>query len=62
MPSFLIVGYPLTDRLFHSVRDMDHLSFLAHPDGEIKARVKFASGAPATRFSAGPLHGDQTAT
>jgi hypothetical protein len=62
MPSFLIIGDPLPDALLHSLRDMDHLSLLSHPDGEIKARVELASGALATRFSASPLHGDQTAT
>jgi hypothetical protein len=41
---------------------MDHLSLSSHPYGEIKAGVEFASRALATRFSAGPLHGDQAAT
>jgi hypothetical protein len=41
---------------------MDHLSFPPHPQGEIKAWVKLASGTLAAGLSTGPLHGDQTAT
>jgi len=41
---------------------MDHLSFSSHPQGEVKAGVKLASGTLAARLSTGPLHGDQAAT
>jgi hypothetical protein len=40
---------------------MDHLSFFAHPQGQIKARVKFASGALAAGLPTSPLHGDEAA-
>ncbi len=49
------------DRLFHGLRDMDHLALLSHPEGQIKARVKLAPGAFATGLSTRPLHGDETA-
>jgi hypothetical protein len=41
---------------------MDHLSLPAHPQGKIKTRVQFASGAFAARLTAGPVHGDEAAT
>jgi hypothetical protein len=41
---------------------MDHLSLASDPQGEVKAWVKLATGALATGLSAGPLHGDETAT
>jgi hypothetical protein len=62
VPSFLVIGNPLTDRLFHGLRDMDHLSFSSYPEGQIKAWMKLAPGALAARLSAGPLHGDEAAT
>ena len=62
VPSFLIIGNPLTDRLLHGLRDMDHLSLPSDPEGQVKARMKFAAGALAAGFPAGPLHGNQTAT
>jgi len=37
---------------------MDHLSFSPHPQGEIKAWVKLASGAFAAGLSTGAPHGD----
>jgi hypothetical protein len=61
-PSLLIISHPLTDALLHSLRDMDHLSLLSHPEGEIKAGMEFASRALATRLSTLPMHRDQTAT
>ena len=61
MPSFLIIGNPLTDRLFHGLRDMDHLSLFSYPEGQIKARMKLASGALAAGLPTGPLHGDEAA-
>jgi hypothetical protein len=61
MPSFLIVGNPLTDRLFHGLRDMDHLSLFSDSKGQIKAGMKLASGALAAGLSASPLHGDEAA-
>ena len=61
MPSFLIVGNPLTDSPFHRLRDMDHLSFFSYPEGQIKARMKFTSGALAARLPTGSLHGDEAA-
>jgi hypothetical protein len=60
-PSFLVIGNPLTDWLLHGLRDMDHLSLSAHPQGHVKAGMKFAPGALAARFSAGSLHRDQAA-
>jgi hypothetical protein len=41
---------------------MDHLSLLSHPEGQIKARMKFTAGALAARLSTGALHGDEAAT
>jgi hypothetical protein len=40
---------------------MDHLSLFSYPEGQIKARMKFASGAFAARFPTGALHGDEAA-
>ncbi|MBM3136242.1 MAG: hypothetical protein FJZ89_13370 [Chloroflexi bacterium] len=61
VPSFLIIGNPLTDGLFHGLRDMDHLSLPTHPQSKIEAWVEFASGTFAARLTAGPLHGDEAA-
>lgn len=61
LPSFLIIGNPLTDRLFHGLRDMDHLSLFSDSQGEIKAGMELASGALAAGLSAGSLHRDETA-
>jgi len=52
----------LTDRLFHGVRDMNHLSLPSDPQGKIKAWVKLATGTLAAGLAAGPLHGDEAAT
>jgi hypothetical protein len=41
---------------------MDHLSFSPHPQGEIKARVKFALGTLAAGLSTSPLHANEAAT
>jgi hypothetical protein len=60
-PGFLVIGHPLTDRLLHGLRDMDHLSLSGHPEGQVKAGMKLAPGAPASGFSAGPLHRDEAA-
>jgi hypothetical protein len=62
VPSFLVIGNPLTDRLLHGLRDMDHLSLPSHPQGKVKTRMKLASGALAARLAAAPLHADQAAT
>jgi hypothetical protein len=48
--------------VFHALRDVDHLSFPPHPQGEVKAGVKLASCALAAGLPTGPLHGDQAAT
>jgi hypothetical protein len=40
---------------------MDHLSLPSHPEGEIKTRMKLASGALAAGLSTGSLHADQAA-
>jgi hypothetical protein len=40
---------------------MDHLPFLPHAEGQIKAGMKIASGALAAGFSTGTLHGDEAA-
>jgi hypothetical protein len=40
---------------------MDHLSFFSYPQGQIKARMKLASGALAAGLSTGSLHGDEAA-
>ena len=61
VPSFLIIGYPLTDQGLHALRDMDHLSFSAHPEGQVKAGMKFAPGALAAGFSADSFHRDEAA-
>lgn len=37
VPSFLVIGNPLTDRLLHGLGDMDHLSLSADPKGQVKA-------------------------
>jgi hypothetical protein len=58
-PGFLVIGNPLTDRLLHGLRDMDHLSLSGHPESQVKAEMKLAPGALAARFSAGPLHRDE---
>jgi hypothetical protein len=60
-PSFLVIGHPLTDRLLHGLRDMDHLSPSGHPEGQVKAGMKLAPGALAAGFSASPLHRDEAA-
>ena len=60
-PSFLIIGNPLTDRLLHGLRDMDHLPFFSYPESQIKAGMKLASGALAAGLPAGALHGDEAA-
>jgi hypothetical protein len=41
---------------------MDHLPFLSHPEGQIKARMKLASGALAAWLPTGALHRDEAAT
>jgi hypothetical protein len=41
---------------------MDHLSFLAHPEGQIKTGMKLASGALAAGLPTSPLHGDEATT
>jgi len=41
---------------------MDHLPFLSHPQGQIKARMKLASGALAAGLPTGALHRDEAAT
>jgi hypothetical protein len=61
VPSFHIIGNPLTDRLLHGLRDMDHLSLSAHPEGQVKAGMKLAPGALAAGLSAGSLHRDEAA-
>ena len=61
LPSFLIIGNPLTDRLLHGLRDMDHLSFFSYPEGQVKARMKLAPGALTAGLPTGPLHGDEAA-
>jgi len=61
VPSFLIIGNPLTDRLFHALRDMDHLSLFSDSQGQIKAGMELASGALAAGLSAGSLHRDEAA-
>jgi hypothetical protein len=38
---------------------MDHLSLFSYPEGQVKARMKFASGAFAARLPTGALHGNQ---
>jgi hypothetical protein len=61
VPNLLIMGHPLTDRLLQGLRNMDHLSLSAHPDGQVKGRMKLALGALAARFSAGSFHRDKAA-
>jgi hypothetical protein len=61
-PRFLIIRNPLSDSLFHGLRNMDHLSLSSHPQGKVKTWVKLASGALAARLATGPLHGDQATT
>ncbi len=61
VPGLLVIGHPLTDRLFHGLRDMDHLSFFSHPEGQVKARMKLAPVALAAGLSAGSLHRDEAA-
>jgi hypothetical protein len=41
---------------------MDHFSFSSHSKGDIKAWVKFPSGALASGFSTSAIHGDETPT
>jgi hypothetical protein len=41
---------------------MDHLPFLSHPEGQIKAGMKLASDALAAWLPTGALHGDEAAT
>jgi hypothetical protein len=60
-PGFLVIGNPLTDRLLHGLRDMDHLSLSGHPESQVKAGMKLAPAAFAAGFSAGSLHRDETA-
>jgi hypothetical protein len=40
---------------------MDHLSFFSHAQGQIKAGMKFASGALAAGLPTSPLHGEEAA-
>jgi len=40
---------------------MDHLSFSAHPEGQVKAGMKFTPGALAAGLPTSPLHGDEAA-
>jgi hypothetical protein len=40
---------------------MDHLSLFSYPEGQVKARMKLASGALAARLSTGALHRDEAA-
>jgi hypothetical protein len=40
---------------------MDHLSLFSHPESQVKARMKLASGALAAGLPTGALHGDQAA-
>lgn len=61
VPSFLIIGNPLTDPRFHGLRDIDHLSLFSDSQGQIKAGMELASGALAAGLSAGSLHRDETA-
>jgi hypothetical protein len=61
LPSFLIIGNPLTNRLLHALRDMDHLPLLSHPEGQIKTGMRLASGALAARLPTGPLHRHEAA-
>ena len=60
-PRFLIIGYPLTDQGLHALRDMDHLSFSAHPEGQVKARMKLAPGALTAGLPTDSLHRDEAA-
>jgi len=59
VPSLLIIGNPLTDRLFHALRDMDHLSLFSYSESQIKAWMKLAPGALAARLATGALHGHE---
>jgi hypothetical protein len=61
VPSFLIIGNPLTDRLFHALRDMDHLSLLSYSESQIKAWMKLTAVTFAAGLSAGSLHRDEAA-
>jgi hypothetical protein len=61
VPSFLIIGNPLTDRLLHGLRDVDHLSLSAHSEGQVKTGMKLAPGALAAGLSAGSFHRDEAA-
>jgi hypothetical protein len=61
VPSFPIIGNPLTDRLFHALRDMNHLSLFPNSEGQIKAWMKLAAITLATGLSAGSLHRDEAA-
>ena len=61
VPSFLIIGNPLMDRLFHALRDMNHLSLSSYPESQIKAWIKFAAATLAAGLSAGSLHRDEAA-
>jgi hypothetical protein len=40
---------------------MDHLSLFSHPEGQIKAGMKLASGALAAGLPTGALHRDEAA-
>lgn len=53
---------PLTNVLFHGVWDMDHLSLPFDPEGQVEAWMELTAGTLAAGLSAGPLHGNQTAT
>jgi len=51
----------LTDLLLQGLGNMDHLAFGSHPQGEIEARVEFATGAFTAGLAADAGHGDQAA-
>ncbi len=61
VPSFLIIGNPLADRLFHTLRDMNHLSLFTYSEGQIKAWMKLTAVTLAAGLSTGSLHRDEAA-
>jgi len=61
VPSFLIIGNPLTDRLFHALRDMNHLSLFPYSESQIKAWMKLAAVTLAAGLSTGSFHRDEAA-
>jgi hypothetical protein len=61
VPSFLIIGNPLTDRPFHALRDMDHLSIFSYSESQIKAWMKLTAVTLAAGLSASSLHRDEAA-